>query len=89
MDNDLDSFSPCLRRMIFNVFNFFHPRAKALPRAPEKSLPFAIEDPEGPLEFIPVELSSERLKAYRRPNCAVLVNGTIDVGRIALERRSA
>jgi hypothetical protein len=64
-------------------------RAKALPRAFEKSLPFTIEAPEGRLELIPDELSSERLKAYRRPNRAVFVNRTVDVGRIALKRCSA
>jgi hypothetical protein len=61
-------------------------RAKALPRALEKSLPLTIEAPEGRLELIPDELSPERLKANRRPNCAVFVNRTVDVGRIALKR---
>jgi hypothetical protein len=50
-----------------------------------RSLPFAIEAPEGPLELIAGELSSERLKAYRRPNRAVFVNSTVDVGRSALK----
>jgi hypothetical protein len=59
--------------------------ARALPCAPEKSLPFAIEDLEGPLELIPDESSPERLKAYRRPEGAAFVNSSVDVGRIALK----
>ena len=59
--------------------------ARPSPRAPEKSLPFAIEDLEGPLKLIPGELSPEGLKAYRRPKRAAFVNSSIDVGRIALK----
>ena len=61
---------------------------KALPRAPQKNLPLAIEAFEGAVELNPGELSPERLKAYRRPNRAVLVNSTVDVGRAALKRCS-
>ncbi len=57
----------------------------ALPRAPETSFPFAIETLEGSLELLPGELSSEGLKAYRRPNTAVFVNTSVDVGRIELK----
>src|SRR6267143_2000310 len=42
--------------------------ARALPRAPEMSLPFAIEVLEGPLELVPHELSPDGLKAYRPPS---------------------
>ncbi len=59
--------------------------ARALPRAPEKSLPFAIEALEGPLELIPHELSPDGLKAYRPHKCAVFVNSSVDVGRIAFK----
>jgi len=55
------------------------------PRAPEKSLPFAIEALEGPLELVPHELSPEGLKTYRPAKRAVFVNSSVDVGRIALK----
>jgi hypothetical protein len=60
-------------------------KRKALPRAPEKSLPFAIRGLEGPVESIPGELSLERLKAYGRPKCAVCTDGPVDVRGVALE----
>src|SRR5258708_39227163 len=49
------------------------------------SLPFAIEAFEGHLELIPHELSPDGLKAYRPPKCAVFVNSSVDVGRIAFK----
>jgi hypothetical protein len=58
---------------------------RALPRAPEKSLPFAIEDLEGPLEPIPDEFSPEELKAHGRPKRAIFVNSSVDVGRTSLK----
>jgi hypothetical protein len=61
-------------------------RAKTLPRAPEKNLPLAIEASEDPVKLVPGELSPGRLKAFRRPNRAVFVNTTVDVGRTALKR---
>src|SRR5258708_7557217 len=56
--------------------------AGTLPRAPKNSPPFAIDGLEGRLEPIPDEFSPEGLKAYRRPNRAVFINSSVDVGRI-------
>jgi hypothetical protein len=57
----------------------------ALPRAPEKGLPFAIEALEGPLELVPHELSPYGLKADRPPKCAVFINSSVDIGRITFK----
>jgi hypothetical protein len=61
--------------------------ASALRRAPEKTLPLTTEAFERSLELIPGELPPEGLKAYGRAKRAVLVNSSVDVGRIKLKPR--